>query len=459
MVYFEIKNVGFNCDKDKDACPEYPDSCEKCVLERLKSLGFKFDSHIKVMEMDSEEKRLEMYQEQIWQKFLNILNIKHIIIMDKNSGVPITNYAVSEAGIDAGMLSGFIQANITFSERSGSTDQQDSVIDYHFYHFQYKDFNILLKNGEFSRVCLILDHKPSKTLESITREFVIDLEKKYASEFKSFQTRKILNFPFLEEFIIEGFSVQFLFPMILTHTIPPDAMESINDNKIKNAVFKLAKEFLSKKHFFFINTLLSEIKKIIDVESKIIIYEIYQLLKMSVMIPTTIETVESSVKEFEEKRARKIANSHVISHIISTENSITALDELKKAAKTMDQDTARKQMEQFIKKGKTAERSKIYKEAQKEYEKALYLATGFNFNDDIGKISFMILELDKIIGDIELEYAINAGETAERKKDFIDSIRHYKKAIAILEKDVGSGSSESKIKKLEKKISKLQDLI
>ncbi|MFX1237450.1 MAG: hypothetical protein ACFFAS_01195 [Promethearchaeota archaeon] len=459
MVYFEIKNVGFNCDRDKDACPEYPDGCEKCVLERLKSLGFKFDSNIKIMEMDSEEKRLEMYQEQIWQKFLNILNIKHIVIMDKNSGVPITNYVVSEVGIDSELLSGFIQANITLSERASSSDPQESAIDYHFYQLQYKDFNILLKNGDLSRVCLILDHRPSKTLESIIREFVIDLERKYKEEFIQFQTMKNLNFPGLEEFIVEGFNVQFLFPMVLTHTIPPSTLKSINDNKIQNAVFKLSKEFLSKKHFFFINTLLSELKNIIDVESKIIIYEIFQLLKMNVIIPTSIETVESHVKDFHDKRARKIANSQVISHIISTEDTSKALEELKKSARAMDQEAAKKQMEQFIKKGKTAEKSKIFKEAQKEYEKALYLATGFNFQKDVGKISFMIVELDKIIGNIEIEYSITAGETAEKKKQYIDSIRHYKRAINSLEKDSKSASSESKIKKLEKKIAKLQDLV
>ena len=110
----------------------------------------------------------------------------------------------------------------------------------------------------------------------------------------------------------------------------------------------------------------------------------------------------------------------------------------------------------FIKKGKTAEKAKIYKEAQKEYEKALYLASGFNFERDVGKISFMILELDKRNSEMEIEYAMNAGEAAEKKKNYIDAIRHFKKVIQILEQNANPGNVEGMIKKIQKRITKLQ---
>ena len=32
--------------------------------------------------IDSEEKRIALYQDLIWQKFLDVLNIKHILMMD-----------------------------------------------------------------------------------------------------------------------------------------------------------------------------------------------------------------------------------------------------------------------------------------------------------------------------------------------------------------------------------------
>ncbi len=458
MVYFEIKNIGFNCGYDKGECARYPGSCNKCIQDRINSLGFKIDTNIRIMEMDSDEKRLQMYQDQIWQEYLNVLNLKHIILMDNASGLPIINYPVSNVGIDAELLSGFIQANITFSESSGVV-KRDSLIDFQFYEFQYENFYILLKNGEWSRACLILDHKQSKSLQLITRDFLIDFERKYEQELMNLRNHGFLEFPNLQEFIIETFNVQFLFPMVIARSIAPGIIESINQNKIQNAILKIAEENLISKQFFFINTLLNKIKDIVNVESKIIVYEIYQLLKMKIIIPTTLETAETSVKTFQEERARKLENSQVISHIITTDDNVLAIEELKVKAKYMDEKEAQKCMDLFIKKGKTAEKARIYKEAQKEYEKALFLATGFNFKMEIGKISFMIVELDKIIAEMDLDFSLSAAESSEKKRNYIDSIRHYKKAIRILENDANLGNTDSKIKKIQKKIEKLQTLI
>jgi tetratricopeptide (TPR) repeat protein len=377
--------------------------------------------------------------------------------MDLNSGLSFLNYPVSEAGIDAGLLSGFIQANITYSE-SGRVSETNSTQaqKHHFFEFQYQDFNLLLKNGDFVRVCLILDQKASSTMKTIVYNFLDDFEKYYRTTLLNLQRFGVIDFEGLEEYIADAFDVQLMFPMVLTHTIAPDVLEEINKNNIQTAILKFAKDFLASKPFFFIYSLLNQVKDIVNLESKIVLYEIYQLLKMRIVIPTTIETAESSVKTFQEAHARKIAHSQVISHIIHNENE---LNELKERATRMDEDSARKAMLLFIKKGKTAEKAKIFQEAQKEYEKALYLASGFNFQTDIGKISFMIIELDKINSLMEIEYAMNAGESAEKKKNYIDAIRHFKKVVSIFENEANPSNSEARIKKIQKRIAKLQSNI
>ena len=457
MVYFEISRVGFNCGYDQNDCPNYPNSCQECIEGKVKELGLKIHSNIKIIEMDSEEKRLQMFRELIWLKFLNVLNIKHIILMDNNSGMPILNYPVSEAGIDAGLLSGFIQANITYSQSGKVSDAgSPQASEHRFFEFQYQDFNILLKNGEFVRVCLILDHKASSTMKTIVSNFLDEFEKSYRNRLENLRKTGNIAFAGLEEYVADAFDVQLMFPMVLTHTIAPDVLEEINKNNIQMAIFKAAKDSLASKTFFFIYSLLNEVKDIVNLESKIVLYEIYQLLKMRIIIPTTIETAETSVKSFQEAHARKIAHSQVISNIIHNENE---LNELKERAKRMDEDAARKAMLLFIKKGKTAEKAKIFQEAQKEYEKALYLASGFNFQTDIGKISYMILELDKKNSLMEIEYAMNAGESAEKKKNYIDAIRHFKKVIKILEQNANASNGEAMIKKIEKRIAKLQSNI
>jgi tetratricopeptide (TPR) repeat protein len=179
---------------------------------------------------------------------------------------------------------------------------------------------------------------------------------------------------------------------------------------------------------------------------------------MDVIIPTPLDVAESKFKIFKENRAMNLAKNTSLSSILTNDNDF---EELKEQFEGMDSATAENLMEKYIGKGKTAEEALIYQAALKEYEKALYLASGFNFEEKIGKISFMILEVEKKINDMELEYAKEAAEKAEKRRDYITSIGNYRKAIEILEKrltevQVNPEETESKIRKIKKKISKLE---
>ncbi|MFX1445377.1 MAG: hypothetical protein ACFFHV_18325 [Promethearchaeota archaeon] len=456
MVYFQISRIGFNCGYDKKECIKYPEYCTECIKSRMEKLGLVTDANIKIDEIDSEEKRIQMFRDLIWQKFLDVLNIKHILLMAKESGLLIANYPISGAGVDVELLTGFLQANITFSESGENSNYSNNVANHHFYELQYKTFNVILRNGKYIRICLVLDHKASESLKSLIIEFLQKYEVIYKDNLIKVVTTGALESDNTIDFITEFFNVKLVFPMVLTHTFLPDVLDSINENYIQNAVIKLAREYLAAKQFFFIYNLLNEVKKIVDIDAKIILYEIYQLLIMNVIIPTTIEIVENKVKTFHESHATRIADNELISSLISNDREIY---ELKKKVETLSGEEAKKLMNSFVKKGQTAEKSLVYKEAQKEYEKALYLATGFDLHDDIGKISFMVLELDKKIKKMEIDYAESTAEKLEKNNDYINAIRNYKIALKILKEYSVLNDSESRIKKLEKKLAKLQKQI
>lgn len=457
MVYFQISRIGFNCGYDKNECNKYPNYCMECVKIRIREFGLVINDNIKVYEMDSEEKRIQMLRDLISQKFLDVLNLKHILLMSKESGLPIVNYPISGIGIDVVLLTGFMQANINFSETGGTSNNISNFkIDQQFYEFHYKNFNVLLKNGEFIRACLILDDNASDSLKNLVSEFLNDYERKYRDKLIKNLKTGALDFNDTIDFIVDTFNVKFVFPMVLTHTFFPDVMESINKNYIQKAILNFAKELLVSKPFFYINNLLNEVKKTVNIDVNTILYEIHQLLEKNVIIPTTLETVRDTVKNFQDTYAIRIANNKLISPIISNDNEI---NELKEKAKNMDNEEAKELINHFIKKAETAEKALAYTEAQKEYEKALYLATGFNYKKDIGRISFMVLELDKKYKEMELDYALSAGEKSEKKKDYINAIRHYQKVIELLKEFSIFSDNESRIKKVEKKIAKLQKQI
>ena len=148
-----------------------------------------------------------------------------------------------------------------------------------------------------------------------------------------------------------------------------------------------------------------------------------------------------------------IASNELISSIITNNE---AIDELKERAKHMNEEEVKSSIYSFIRKAETAEKGLAYKEAQKEYEKALYMASGFDYTEEVGRISFMILELDKKIKELDLEYALKMGDRAEKKKDYIKAINYYQQGLKILDDVQELNGNESRMKKLKKKITNLQ---
>ncbi|MHA2037153.1 MAG: hypothetical protein ACW972_00340 [Promethearchaeota archaeon] len=454
MVYFQISRIGFDCGLDKDSCKDYPGYCSECVIKQLKKYSLDVNQNIKVTLIDSEEKRIQMVQDLIWQKFLDVLNIKHIVLTAKKSGLLAIDYPISGAGVDIPLLTGFIQANISFSESGNVQDNStNGGQESQFYEFQYHNFSILLKNGKFLRICLVLDHKASDTLKTLISEFLNEYEARYLDKISTLVRKGRLDLDSTLDFIIDTFNIQLVFPMILTHTFLPEVVESIEKNFIQKAIIDLAKSLLVSKQFFFIINLVDEVQKIVHIESNRILYEIYRLIEQKIIIPTTIETAEDKISTFQESQAARIANNELISPIIANED---AINELKEKAKHMNEDEIVSSLNSFIKKAELAEKGLAYKEALKECEKALFLATGFDMKEAIGRISFMILELDKKNKELELEYALKIGEKAEKKKDYIKAINYYKECLAILRKDGIFEDTESRIKKLEKRLTSLQ---
>jgi hypothetical protein len=454
MVYFQISRVGFDCGLEKDSCNDYPGYCSECVKKQLEKFSLDVNQNIKVTLVDSEEKRIQMFQDLIWQKFLDVLNIKHIVLTAKKSGLLVIDYPVSGAGIDLQLLTGFIQANITFSESGNVQDNsKDHGQNMQFYEFQYHNFSILLKNGEFLRICLVLDQKASESLKIQVSEFLNEYEARYLDKIGELIRKGRLDFESTIDFIKETFNIQLVFPMELTHTFLPDVLESIEKNYIQKAIIDFARVLLASKQFFFIINLVDEVQKIVNIDSNRILYEIHQLIEKKIIIPTTIETAEDKISNFQESQAARIANNELISHIIANEDDI---NELKEKAKYMSEEEVISSLNSFIKKAEAAEKGLAYKEALKECEKALYLATGFDMKPEIGRVSFMILELDKKNKELELEYALKIGEKAEKKKDYIKAINHYRECLTILRKDGIFEDTESRIKKLEKKLTSLQ---
>ncbi|MFX1338275.1 MAG: hypothetical protein ACFFDK_06680 [Promethearchaeota archaeon] len=451
MAIFIINGLRFNCGTLN--CPKAPKSCNECVTNRLKKMGFELSSDMQILSVD--EKRIQAERNRIWQIFLDVLNIKHIILMDKESGIALLNYPVSAVDIEVELLSGFIQANITFSESSkGLNTDSGLVLENPFYELQYKKFNILLKNGDYIRLIMILDHNSSEHMKNLVSHFLSEFENRFKEQLIIYQNTGAFSSKHMVEFIIGSFNINFVFPMTLAYAIPPEFLEEINDDPIQSVIIKLAKDTLSAKSFFYINTLLEKLKKIVNIDAKVILHGIYNLLNKSIIVPMKLETVVSNLelnKEANHKRAIKIKP---ISSIIINDDDI---NELEGQMENLNNDGAKQLIKNLIKRGKTAEKSSTFDITRKEYNKALIVAKKFSLKDDINKISRMIFETKKKAKQVELDFALETGENAEKNNDYINAIYCYQKALKILEGFLIYDGSDSRIKKLKKKILKIRE--
>ncbi|MHA2008460.1 MAG: hypothetical protein ACXACO_13835 [Promethearchaeota archaeon] len=452
MVYFEFNKLGFNCGKSKSKCSKYPKQCMSCLKQKLKELGFELDSNLEVYELDSYERHLQVEREIIWQKFLDVLNIRQILIMDKESGLKWISYSISGAKIDADLLSGFIQANITFAKSENASSINSKYVKNHqFYEFQYQNFDILLKDGDLIRLCLILDQKASETMKSDVLQLIIEFEELFHSKILNLKQTGLFKPKNMIDYLIETLNIKLVFPLSFARNIPPKDLEKIDQNQIQKAVVNLAKELLKKKQFFFVNNLLNRVKKIVNLDANIILYEIYQLVENNIFIPTTIEKVASSMELIQEATTEKVTKYKPISSILTSTAEIEELE-----MEDLDKGSVLKLLKNLIKDGKKAEKTLAYQIAEKSYKKALFMSKKYNLKEDINNVSQMLLNLENKEKQLELDFVLEAGENAEKNGDYINSINYYQKALKILESFLIFNVTDSRIKKLKRKIIKMR---
>jgi hypothetical protein len=304
-----------------------------------------------------------------------------------------------------------------------------------------------------------LENRASKSLKSQLSEFIDQFEFKFKRNLKEFHKSGRKKFEGAKDFIIKKFNIELVFPQVLSHTIPPHITEKINQNYVQKAIMKIAKELLLEKPFFFINNIIHKVKKIVNIDLKVVLYEIYQLIEMDVISPLKLEDASNRIESFKEQREEKPSERKTLITRLSTK---TKHDDLKNRIEDMDEPEARKLMNKFKKKGKSAERALIYQDALNGYKKAQYIAKEFGFQEAEGKLSFKVLDIQKKMVDMELDYYEEAAKKAEKENNHITSINYYKKAIEILRESLHSvqvnpESTKKRIEKLNKKISKIQE--
>jgi hypothetical protein len=452
MTFFKIV-LGFECGVDKTVCAlGYPDYCAKCISKKFKNAHLITEIG-DVAEQDSVEKRQEMNYRYIWRKYQDILNIRHIIILSKG-GLSLFNLPVGDDPINATLLSGFIQANVIFSDE-GLTERDkkaelDWMIKERFYEFQYKHFNILLRDGNFSRVCLILDESASENLREFLSNFTEIFEEFYKKDLIEFdKTCSIDPYRSSKDLIEKTFEIYMIYPQTLSAQIPPNVIQ--NFPLIQRALYEYSKDLMKDNPYFFIPNLLTKTYRTLGVKSKEeIIWNIYQMLREKIILAKEMKFHREEIVLREQEIQER---EYEIKTIIEMKDA----EDIREESLKLSINEARKKMKLYFKKAEIAEKDAAYEIALTEYKRALQYAREFNLEPDIGKISYKILQVLKSNKLVEIKFASEQANKAEKKKDYITALKYLFQIRNILIGEYSDEEYNKKLIKLDQRIDRLQN--
>jgi len=179
----------------------------------------------------------------------DLVNISYIMIIHKEVGVSIYSKQIALEGLDSDLISGFLQAISQFRQEftKGTKDLQASK----GFEMDYYDFKIIIVDGDFSRVALILDKSPSDQLKYNQTAFTNAFEVKFRPNLESF-TGDILPFRETDPLIEKYFNITLMYPLKLA-----SYRDVFKLNTLEKALLEVAEQIQKERKFFFISSLLS----------------------------------------------------------------------------------------------------------------------------------------------------------------------------------------------------------
>ncbi|MFX1468845.1 MAG: hypothetical protein ACFFB8_09285 [Promethearchaeota archaeon] len=215
--------------------------------------------------------------------FDDAINLEHILVLYKGTGTCIFFKSFGSEQIDPELISGFISAISSFGKDLVSQEELNEIT--------YGDKMLLLSDGEYIRVALVLSKKASIILRRNLMEFIHVFERHYDKDLPSWRGQLNL-FRDAGVIIDDKLNTSIILPHEITYEYSSAKVlkkaQSRNVLKIAN---NLMKE--SERNFFFIATLLKEAVEKIGKDTPQIFMGIKELRDTKILMPIEISTIET----------------------------------------------------------------------------------------------------------------------------------------------------------------------
>lgn len=188
------------------------------------------------------------YRQSIFNKYMDILNLDYLIIIEKNTGINIYDKIFASKSIDASLISGFLEAIRSFGlDLTGSNQQSQTV------KLEYQDSKILMSEFKNFRTTLIMKESPSEDFLESIKQLSYDIDQKYGKDLERFDG-EVGKFSGITDIIEHHLPVSLIYPLQINEE------STIRLSSNEKEIIDLAKSIMEQKgtHYFFVSNLISQ---------------------------------------------------------------------------------------------------------------------------------------------------------------------------------------------------------
>ncbi|MBN2153654.1 MAG: hypothetical protein JW839_19515 [Candidatus Lokiarchaeota archaeon] len=467
-----------------EICERYPDGCADCWKDRLLRAGIPLRDYVASMEQIQGED-IEGSRDLIYRKYQDVLNIKSLMVLTKG-GVCVYNHPVTGAGMDANLVAGFLQANIAFSQEGvreqlpqpapadgggkagldfalldrdavlsfdapASPEQASADTSQNLVELNYQKFVLLVHEALHIRSVLVLDHQPSFSLRNLLVSFSSYFERVYGEALAQF-VGEVSLFEDARVIVEKVFETDLLFPYSAVLISPTDQSAL---GSLEQLVYKSGLDRTQTSGFFFIGSLVEELKGMLQKPARDIVHDIYELVKKEYFVPQQLETAAKYIEEVRTQRAEreKAASPTSAMYGKAEAEEIQALNE---ELKTISEKDAKNRFKKYMAAAAARLEIGIHADAMRNYELARVVAKQMAMSREIEQATTKIQQLKDTVLMLEYNNAMKLAVTAEKGKEWLKAVQHYTACKKLLIDGFGYDAGDKRVKEIDRRIGNMQ---
>ncbi|MGV9203569.1 MAG: hypothetical protein ACOC44_06035, partial [Promethearchaeia archaeon] len=409
--------------------------------------------------------------------FDDAINLEHVLVLYKGSGTCIYFKSFASEDVDPEMVSGLITAVSTFGREMKSKEALSEI--------SYGDKMILLADGEYIRVALVLAKQASVILRKHLTEFIKKFEETHSDTLPKWRGQ-IDVFRDSGKLIDQTLNTSIILPHEITYKF--SKVKELK-NPHSKVVLKVANNLVenSDRDFFFIATLLEEATEETGLETAEVFLGIKELREENILMPIDISELEErevsqqEYRQIEQKLSEmtdlpedeqaalvddlakmdaaereayftSLKEKHEIkSESIQSKPGMSVLDSSKEA---------KDEIKNLAKKAKKQRKDGNYDEAIQILKNAAMIATNWDYNQEFLELQDKVREIRVEAYGEQMERLEKEAKKAAKQEDFAQAAQKYNQASNLASEifKLGKTKMTKEVKRLKRKAKEYEKL-